>query len=65
MPGLSGHQTFQQLKQINPDAKIILSSGYSVGEISRQFADEAVTDFLSKPYKLTTLLQIVEQHLQP
>ena len=65
MPGLSGHQTFQQLKQINPDAKIILSSGYSAGEISRQFADEAVTDFLSKPYKLNALLQIVEQHLQP
>ncbi|MBE2220803.1 MAG: response regulator [Anaerolineae bacterium] len=65
MPGLSGQQTFQQLKQINPEAKIILSSGYSAGEISRQFADEAITDFLSKPYKMATLIRTVEQHLQP
>lgn len=63
MPGLSGHQTFQRLRQIDPDAKIILSSGYSVSEVSRQFENEDVTDFLSKPYQLKTLVQVVEQHL--
>lgn len=63
MPGLSGQQTFQQLKQINPEAKIILSSGYSAGEVSRQFANEDVADFLSKPYKLATLIKTVALHL--
>ncbi len=63
MPGLSGYETFHALKQIDPDVKIILSSGYSEEEVYRQFSEENVTDFLSKPYQLTTLIQKVQQYL--
>lgn len=63
MPGLSGHETFQALKQIEPQAKIILSSGYSEEEVNRQFAGEDVADFLAKPFQLTSLIKKIQRHL--
>ncbi|HFQ93970.1 MAG TPA: response regulator, partial [Anaerolineae bacterium] len=63
MPGLSGHQTFQALRQMDEELKIILSSGYSEAEIDRQFSGENVADFLPKPFKLDTLVQTIQRHL--
>ncbi len=63
MPGLSGHQTFQALRQMDGELKIILSSGYSEAEIARQFSGENVAGFLPKPFKLDTLIQTIQRHL--
>ncbi len=63
MPGLSGHQTFQALRQMDGELKIILSSGYSEAEINHQFSGENIAGFLSKPFRLDTLVQIVQRHL--
>jgi CheY-like chemotaxis protein len=63
MPGLSGHETFRALRQIDPQVKIILSSGYSEEEVYRQFAGEDVTDFLAKPFQLATLIQKAQRYL--
>lgn len=63
MPGLSGHQTFQALRQIDNELKIVLSSGYSEAEINRQFSGENVAGFLPKPFKLDTLVQTIQRHL--
>ncbi len=30
MPGMNGGDTFDRLKEINPDVKVLLSSGYSI-----------------------------------
>lgn len=56
MPGLSGEDTFKQLKAINPDVKVILSSGYSQNDISPLIAQQEQVSFLAKPYKIDTLL---------
>lgn len=63
MPGLSGRETFQALRQVDPNVKIILSSGYHQGEVYRQFSGENVTDFLAKPYHMATLVQKIKQYL--
>ncbi|MCX5812610.1 MAG: response regulator [Proteobacteria bacterium] len=36
MPGLSGSETFDLLREMNPSAKIILSSGYSLNDQAQQ-----------------------------
>ena len=63
MPGLSGYQTFQALRQIDNELTIILSSGYNEAEIDRQFSGEHVAGFLPKPFKLDTLVQTIQRHL--
>ena len=59
MPGISGEETLQQLRTINPDTPILLSSGFSGVEASRRFGDSGVAGFLQKPYTVNTLARHV------
>ena len=63
MPGLSGEATLGQLKAINPDVKVILSSGYSPNDISPLIAQQDQVGFLPKPYKIDTLLNKVMEFI--
>ena len=58
MPGLSGHETFVRLKQINPSVPVILSSGFSEAEVLERFQGKDLAGFLQKPY---TSLQLREK----
>lgn len=55
MPEISGLETYQKLREINPQARVILSSGYSMDKIARQALDMGAADFLGKPYSLEKL----------
>ena len=50
MPRLSGEQCLAGLRALRPDVVVIVMSGYSPEEIRRQFGDEPVAGFLSKPF---------------
>ena len=63
MPGMSGIEAFGYLRQLDPTIKIILSSGYTEGEVLQQMAGTKPTGFLHKPYRLETVLSTVEKHL--
>lgn len=59
MPGISGAQVYQILRQINPAVKIILMSGYSETEMTTHFDHSGPVIFLPKPFTATALLQHV------
>jgi CheY-like chemotaxis protein len=63
MPGIGGKETFLALKELNPDIKVLLSSGYStdggVGEILK----EGVGGFIQKPYRDEELIKKVREIL--
>ncbi|MCA9958415.1 MAG: response regulator [Chloroflexota bacterium] len=63
MPGLSGQETLVQLQAVNPEVKVLLSSGYSEVEVSGRFARLGVAGFLQKPYNALRLIKTVQQHL--
>ncbi len=63
MPGLSGEQTFAQLRSIDPSVRIILSSGYNEQEAIGQFAGKGLSGFIQKPYSLQTLRKKLRQFL--
>lgn len=50
MPMMNGVETFRELKQIRPDVRVIVTSGYSEYEISERFAGNTVSGFVQKPY---------------
>ncbi len=64
MPGISGVQVLQGLREINPAARVLLTSGYdlSAGEIAAE--DIAETDFLRKPFGVQELSVAVKAALQ-
>ncbi|MGB1253145.1 MAG: response regulator, partial [Candidatus Promineifilaceae bacterium] len=59
MPGMSGEETFTQLRKLDPQARIIISSGHSRQQIATMFADQTRPEFLPKPYNFEQLMQIV------
>lgn len=63
MPGKSGHDTFEALKQLDPNVRIMLSSGYSEADATRGFTSPPLVGFLQKPYRLDTFLQRLKKHL--
>ena len=63
MPGMSGEEVFQQIRQFDPEMKIILTSGYHEQEAMRRFAGSHVSSFLQKPYNVQKLLETIHQGL--
>ncbi len=63
MPGISGEETFRLMREINPDAQIILSSGYNEQEAISYFVGKRLTGFIQKPYSLQTLRQKMKGYL--
>lgn len=55
MPGLSGGETFDLLREINPELRIILSSGYSINGQAQDIMDRGCNGFLQKPFYLEQL----------
>jgi CheY-like chemotaxis protein len=64
MPGLSGTETFHQLRQINPHVPILLSSGYTAEEIVTAFDGQKQVGFLNKPYRIDTFIKAIKKHIQ-
>jgi CheY-like chemotaxis protein len=64
MPDLDGVATFDGLKKIRPDCKVILSSGYSEEEATRRFEGKGLSGFIQKPYKIEKLNEIIEKVLR-
>ncbi len=58
MPEMSGQMVFEELLKINPDVKVIISSGHSQ-EGTREGILSKAKSYVSKPYKLTDLTQTV------
>ena len=59
MPGMSGEETLAHLRQIDPQARIIISSGHSQQQISTLFATQPHLDFLPKPYNYHDLTRML------
>jgi signal transduction histidine kinase/CheY-like chemotaxis protein len=63
MPGMGGEETFRCLRNINPNVRIIISSGYSETEVADFFANEKVSGFLQKPFTMETLYAAVGRQI--
>lgn len=63
MPEMSGEETFNQLKAINPAVKVLLSSGYSLdGQAEKNIAD-GCTGFIQKPFDIQQFSQKISEVL--
>ena len=64
MPGMGGSEVFQQLRNIAPEVKVLLCSGYSIqGEADRLIGIGA-SGFIQKPFSLRSLEQSINEILQ-
>ena len=60
MPCMDGDQCFQKLRQLKPDVKVIISSGYNKHEVTQKFEGKGLAGFIQKPYKLSALKEAID-----
>ncbi|OQY59511.1 MAG: hypothetical protein B6245_06320 [Desulfobacteraceae bacterium 4572_88] len=63
MPGKSGSETYDELRKINPDAKVLLSSGYSIDSETSEILKKDCNGFIQKPYNMERLSQKITEIL--
>ncbi|MFA6147715.1 MAG: ATP-binding protein [bacterium] len=55
MPHMDGSEAFGELRRLNPDVRVVLTSGYSPEDVASRFAGKRLSGVLQKPYTLSTL----------
>ena len=63
MPGMSGGETFDALRKIDPDVRVMLSSGYSITGQAQEILDRGCKGFIQKPFRLEMLSNKVREIL--
>jgi CheY-like chemotaxis protein len=58
--GMGGEECFHALKQLDPDVRAIVSSGYDNDDIARRFLDLGFCGYLTKPYRVTDLGKVLK-----
>jgi two-component system cell cycle sensor histidine kinase/response regulator CckA len=57
MPRLDGVATLQELQRLDPDVRVVLTSGFSEVEATDRFAGSGMAGFVQKPYTVEMLLR--------
>jgi PAS domain S-box-containing protein len=63
MPGMSGRECLEGLRNINPKAKVVITSGYSDTGPMKEAIEAGAKSFIGKPYEMKQLLQVAREAL--
>ena len=61
MPHMDGTETLQLIREIDPDIRIIVVSGYASAPLARELLQQGAYDFFQKPADLIQLHEAVER----
>lgn len=64
MPDMGGKETFEKMKEIDPGARVLLSSGYSLDGQASEIMSQGCDGFIQKPFSLKNLSQKVKEVLE-
>jgi signal transduction histidine kinase/CheY-like chemotaxis protein len=64
MPVMNGREAFAEMRRIRPDARIIVSSGYTESDAIQHFAGSAPSAFIQKPYQPNALSQRIAEVIE-
>jgi CheY-like chemotaxis protein len=59
--GMGGREAIGKLKEVDPDVKAIVSSGYTNDPCVQEFARFGFAGILAKPYKINDMKTLLEQ----
>jgi two-component system cell cycle sensor histidine kinase/response regulator CckA len=61
MPRMGGRETFLKLKELKPDVKVLISSGYGINGKAWEGVGGQTAGFIQKPCQISRLIEIVGQ----
>lgn len=63
MPDMDGLKALEEIKDVNPDVKIIMCSSMGHEEIVSECFEKGADDFIMKPFKPERVVQAVSQFI--
>ncbi|MCL4214711.1 MAG: response regulator [Gemmatimonadales bacterium] len=60
MPGMGGPETFKAIREIDPTARVVITSGHCESDVNPLFPPAALAGFLQKPYDLASLVRVAK-----
>ena len=64
MPNMGGGEAYDRMKKINPDIKVLLSSGFSIDGEATEILERSCDGFIQKPFKMRQLSQAIRRVLE-
>ena len=61
MPKIDGIETIRKLKKIQPDIKILVTSGYKSVETAQEAVSAGASNYIVKPFERTEILDAVNK----
>ncbi|HID30573.1 MAG TPA: response regulator, partial [Desulfobacterales bacterium] len=55
MPDMGGSEVYDKMRAVNPDIKVLLSSGYSIDGRATRILERGCDGFIQKPYTVKEL----------
>ena len=63
MPDMGGGDVYDTLREINPDIRVLLSSGYSISGQATEILERGCNGFIQKPFNIRRLSQRIREIL--
>ena len=63
MPGVGGGETYDRIKAINPEVKVLLSTGYSINGQATEILERGCNGFIQKPFRMKELSHKIREVL--
>ena len=63
MPDMGGGETYDRMKEVNPNVKVLLSSGYSIEGQASDILARGCNGFIQKPFSVKQLSHTIRQVL--
>ena len=63
MPKMSGGEVYDRMKEINPDIKVLLASGYSIDDQATDILNRGCDGFIQKPFNINEMSAAIRQIL--
>ncbi len=63
MPDMGGDEVYPILKSMNPEVKVLISSGYSISGVATKLLNQGCSGFIQKPFNLKLLSHKVREVL--
>ena len=60
LPGMSGDETFEQVKEIDPEATVIMMTGYTEEDLVKRVVSAGAYTCLYKPFDMEKVIALVE-----
>jgi sensor domain CHASE-containing protein/nitrogen-specific signal transduction histidine kinase/ActR/RegA family two-component response regulator len=63
MPNMGGGEAYDRMREINPDIKVVLSSGFPIDGEAAEILERGCDGFIQKPFKMKQLSQAIREVL--